>query len=157
MLEIIPMTEEHLEGVLHVDKACFSIPWSKKDFLRELHENKLAIYRVALLDGEVVGYGGLWHVVTEGQITNIAVMPQHRRKGIADAFMQEFIKIAEEKEMIGITLEVRVSNIPAQKLYEKYGFAAEGMRKEYYPDTKEDAIIMWKYFPIYEGYDSRFN
>ncbi len=154
MLEIVPMLQQHLDGVLRVEEACFSIPWTRKDFERELNENKLAIYRIALLDGEVVGYAGLWHVVTEGHITNVAVLQEHRRKGIADALMQEMIKIAQEKEMIGITLEVRISNLGAQRLYTKYGFRPEGFRKGYYADTKEDAIIMWKYFPIYEGYDS---
>lgn len=154
MLEIVTMEPQHLDGVLRVEESCFSIPWSRKDFERELYENKLAIYKVALLDNEVVGYAGMWHVVTEGHITNIAVLEEHRRKGIADALMQEMIKVAEEKEMIGITLEVRMGNIGAQKLYTKYGFRPEGLRKGYYADTKEDAIIMWKYFPIYEDYDS---
>ncbi|NLK36529.1 MAG: ribosomal protein S18-alanine N-acetyltransferase [Epulopiscium sp.] len=154
MLEIVSMEQQHLDGVLRVEESCFSIPWSRKDFERELYENKLAIYKVALLDNEVVGYAGMWHVVTEGHITNIAVLEEHRRKGIADALMQEMIKVAEEKEMIGITLEVRMGNVGAQKLYTKYGFRPEGLRKGYYADTKEDAIIMWKYFPIYEDYDS---
>ncbi|HIT86262.1 MAG TPA: ribosomal protein S18-alanine N-acetyltransferase [Candidatus Coprocola pullicola] len=150
MLEILPMTEEHIEQVLQVEEACFSIPWTREDFQREMKENKMAIYRIAVLDDKIVGYAGMWHVVTEGHITNVAVLEQYRRRGVAKALMEEIINIAQQKQMIGITLEVRISNIAAQKLYTKYGFRPEGFRKNYYQDTKEDAVIMWKYFPIFE-------
>ncbi len=146
MLEILPMTKEHIEQVLRVEEACFSIPWTREDFQREMTENKMAIYRIAVLDGNVVGYAGMWHVVTEGHITNVAVLEEYRKKGVADALMREMIDIAKQKQMIGITLEVRVGNLPAQKLYTKHGFRPEGFRKNYYQDTKEDAVIMWKYF-----------
>ena len=150
MLEILPMTEEHIEQVLQVEEACFSIPWTREDFQREMKENKMAIYRIAVLDDKIVGYAGMWHVVTVGNITNVAVLEQYRRRGVAKALMEEIINIAQQKQMIGITLEVRISNIAAQKLYTKYGFRPEGFRKNYYQDTKEDAVIMWKYFPIFE-------
>ena len=150
MLEILPMTEEHIEQVLQVEEACFSIPWTREDFQREMKENKMAIYRIAVLDDKIVGYAGMWHVVTEGHITNVAVLEQYRRRGVAKALMEEILNIAQQKQMIGITLEVRISNIAAQKLYTKYGFRPEGFRKNYYQDTKEDAVIMWKYFPIFE-------
>lgn len=152
MIEIVPMTGEHLEQVLQVEEACFTTPWTRADFQRELNENTMAIYRVALSSGNVVGYAGMWHVVNEGHITNVAVLHDYRRQGIGDALMQAFIDIAIAREMIGITLEVRMNNTAAQKLYAKYGFRAEGIRKNYYPDTKEDAVIMWKYFPFYENY-----
>ena len=98
-------------------------------------------------DGErIVGYAGMWHVVTEGQITNVAVMDEYRNRKVGSALMEALIKTAEEREMIGITLEVKISNYPAQKLYSKYGFKPEGFRKNYYKDTNEDAIVMWKYF-----------
>lgn len=153
MLNIIPMTGEHITDIVEIEETCFSIPWSKKDFEREIYENKMAVYRVAVLDGIIVGYVGMWHVVNEGHITNVAVLPDYRRQGIGDALIAEMISIAVEKEMIGITLEVRMGNTAAQKLYTKYGFRPEGFRKNYYADTHEDAIIMWKYFPNYEGYD----
>ena len=150
MLEILPMTEEHIEQVLQVEEACFSIPWTREDFQREMKENKMAIYRIAVLDDKIVGYAGMWHVVTEGHITNVAVLEQYRRRGVAKALMEEIINIAQQKQMIGITLEVRISNIAAQKLYTKSCFRPEGFRKNYYQDTQEDAVIMWKYFPIFE-------
>lgn len=153
MLEILPMTKEHIEAVLHIEESCFAIPWTKAAFEREMTQNQFAIYRIAVLDEKIIGYAGMWHIVTEGHITNVAVLPEYRRQGIGNALIEEMIAIAEQKEMIGITLEVRISNIAAQKLYTKYGFRPEGFRKNYYEDTKEDAIIMWKYFPIYENYE----
>ncbi len=153
MIEIIPMTEAHISGVVLVEEATFSIPWTRADFEREVRENRMAIYYVAVMDGRVVGYAGMWHVVTEGHITNVAVLEEARGKGIGAMLMERLIETAIEKEMIGITLEVRMGNAPAQGLYHKYGFRAEGIRKNYYPDTHEDAVIMWKYFPFYEAYE----
>lgn len=153
MVEILEMKEEHIDEVLAVEEICFHIPWTRADFQREINENKMAIYRVAVVNGKIVGYAGMWHVVNEGQITNVAVLPEYRRYGIGNAIMEEFIKIAQNYEMIGITLEVKISNLPAQKLYTKFGFKPEGFRKNYYKDTNEDAIIMWKYFENYEEYD----
>ena len=153
MIEIIPMEEAHIDGVLAVEEATFSIPWTRADFMREVRENKLAISYIARLDGKIVGYAGMWHVITEGHITNVAVLEEVRGQGIGAMLMEKLIAVALEKEMIGITLEVRIGNAPAQGLYHKYGFRAEGIRKNYYPDTHEDAVIMWKYFPFYEDYD----
>ena len=150
MIEIIPMTLDHIDGVLKIEESSFNIQWTEDDFLRELTQNKTAIYIVAVLDGEIVGYAGLWHVVNEGQITNVAVLPEYRRLGIGEKLMQEFFEIASELNMMGITLEVKISNYAAQKLYTKHGFKPEGFRKNYYKDTNEDAVIMWKYFDVNE-------
>jgi len=152
MVEIMAMKAEHIDDVLEIEETCFHIPWTRADFKREINDNKMAIYRVAVVDGKIVGYAGMWHVVNEGQITNVAVLPEYRRQGIGDAIMVEFIKIAQEREMIGITLEVKISNLSAQKLYTKFGFRPEGFRKNYYKDTNEDAVIMWKYFENYEDH-----
>ena len=146
MIEIIPMTEEHIDGVVALEEATFSIPWTRADFEREVKENSMAIYYVAVMDGKIIGYAGMWHVITEGHITNVGVLEEVRGKGVGSMLMEKLIEIAVEKKMFGITLEVRMGNTPAQALYHKYGFKAEGIRKNYYPDTKEDAIIMWKYF-----------
>lgn len=150
MIEIIPMTEAHLDGVTELEEATFSTPWSYADFEREVKENALAIYYVAVEDGKVIGYAGMWHVVTEGHITNVGVLEEARGKGIGSMLMEKLIEVALEKNMTGMTLEVRMGNAPAQALYHKYGFHAEGIRKNYYADTKEDAIIMWRFFPVYE-------
>ncbi|MBQ7103117.1 MAG: ribosomal protein S18-alanine N-acetyltransferase [Anaerotignum sp.] len=146
MIEIVPMTEEHLDGVTALEEATFSIPWPRSEFEREIKENNMAIYYVAVEDGRVIGYAGMWHVVVEGHITNVGVLEEARCRGVGSMLMEKLIEIAVEKQMFGMTLEVRMGNAPAQALYHKYGFKAEGIRKNYYPDTKEDAIIMWKYF-----------
>ena len=145
MIHILKMTTEHIKEVHKIEEDCFSIPWSEKSFYDELTKNKMAIYIVAKEDDEIVGYGGMWHVINEGHITNIAVKKQHRKKGIGTKIINALIDIAKEKEMIGITLEVRVSNDIAKSLYKKSGFIIEGIRKEYYDDNKEDAIVMWKH------------
>ncbi len=151
MFEIIPMTQAHIDGVLTVEEATFSIPWTRQDFEREINENNMAIYYVVVSDGQIVGYAGMWHVITEGHITNVAVLEAYRKQGIGDALMHKLEEVAKQKEMIGITLEVRINNVAAQKLYHKHGYRPEGLRKNYYPDTHEDAVIMWKYFTSYEA------
>ena len=153
MIEIVPMREDHIDSLMELEQATFAIPWTRQDFEREVKENQMAIYYVAILDGKLVGYAGMWHVITEGHITNVAVLEEARGKGIGSMLMEKLIEVGMEKEMIGITLEVRKSNKTAQSLYRKYGFQTEGFRKNYYPDTHEDALIMWKYFPFYENYE----
>lgn len=150
-MKITKMGNEHIEGVLNVENSCFHIPWTKQDFIREINENKMAVYFVALDETEkVVGYAGMWHVVNEGHITNVAVLEECRGRGIGRLLLEALFDVAREREMIGITLEVKISNAPAQKLYTGLGFKPEGIRKRYYADTGEDAVIMWKYFENYE-------
>jgi len=100
---------------------------------------------VAEVDNKIVGYGGFWVVVDEGHITNIAVHPEYRSKGIGSKIMEGLIELAKKNGIISMTLEVRESNIVAQHLYAKFGFRPLGRRKGYYQDNNEDAIIMWKY------------
>jgi ribosomal-protein-alanine N-acetyltransferase len=139
------MRQKHIDAVHAVETASFSIPWPRSSFESEL-KNGVAIYFVAIDDktGDVVGYAGMWSVVTEGHITNIAVKPERRREGVGAALLRECLKTAREKDMIGVTLEVRVGNSAATRLYANHGFKVEGIRKNYYYDTKEDAFIMWK-------------
>ena len=144
MFEIKSMTKAHLDEIVEIEKSCFEIPWSKKSFEDELDKKYMAIYLVALENEKVVGYGGMWHIINEGHITNIAIHKDYRKKGIGSKIVSKLIEIAKEKEMIGITLEVRKSNEIAINLYKKQGFLLEGIRKEYY-ENKEDALIMWKY------------
>ena len=144
-IEIKEMKIEHLDGVMVVENLSFKIPWSRNSFLEELTTNDLAIYIVAISDEQVIGYGGLWRVFDEGHITNIAVHPEFRRCGAASKIMDEILDLCGKNDIKSITLEVRKSNIAAQNLYKKYGFTIEGMRKKYYADTGEDALIMWRY------------
>ena len=148
MIKIVKAEKSHIAGIFKVETECFSTPWSKASFEKEIKTNKFAVYFVAIDDvtDEIAGYGGMWRVINEGHITNIAVSEKYRRQGVAIKIIDEFEKFAVENDMIGLTLEVRRGNQPAMSLYRKMGFKIEGIRPEYYSDTKEDAIIMWKYF-----------
>ena len=145
-IKIKKMGMEHLDEVFEIEKNSFSSPWSKESLKKDLTENKHAVYLVALNDNKVVGYAGMWHIVNEGHITNVAVCENHRRMGIGGKIVAELINLAKGLEMAGITLEVRINNLAAQRMYTKFGFRPEGFRKNYYTDTGEDAVIMWKWF-----------
>ncbi len=130
------------KAIAEIEKQCFSMPWSEAEILREIEQNEPAHYFVAD-NKSIVGYVGVWYIAGEGHITNVAVAEEHRRCGIADMLIEALIKNSEARAVEALTLEVRKSNLPAQKLYKKHGFACEGVRKNYY-DGKEDAIIMWR-------------
>ena len=144
MYKIVPMEKEHIESVFGLEKMCFAHPWVKGAFENEM-ENKNAYYFVAL-DGQnqILGYGGFWCVWGEGQITNIAVHPEKRRMHIGETLLDSIIKKAEDLKAEVLTLEVRVSNMAAQSLYEKKGFEKVGVRKRYYTDNGEDAFLMFR-------------
>lgn len=122
-----------------LDKECFSVPWSEESFIEET-ENPVATYFLAKIDGKIVGYCGVWLVYGEGQITNIAVLPEYRNKKIASALLEKVM--AHCKEADKIILEVRESNIPAISLYEKFGFVKAGIRKNFYHSPVENGITM---------------
>ena len=143
-IEVREMRYEDLDGVMEIENACFSVPWTRESMQGELF-SLMKYYYVALIDDKIAGYGGMWHVVTEGHITNIAVSPQFRRRGAGSAIVERLMQTAKEQEMLGVTLEVRVSNEAAKKLYEKHGFVVTGERKKYYTDNNEDAFLMWNY------------
>lgn len=142
-VEIVPMTGEDIKSVYDVECKSFITPWSLESFTSEIYNNNMAKYLVAKIDGKVVGYGGMWIILDEGHITNIAVHPDHRGKKIGDALVKALINLAGENDVKRMTLEVRPSNWTAINLYKKYGFKEAGVRKGYYQDTGEDAIIMW--------------
>lgn len=140
---ITQMTEDNVSEVAALDKKCFAVPWSEKSFRDEL-QNRLAVYFTAQKDGKCIGYAGFWNVSGEGGITNIAVLPEYRRKGIGSALLRELIKAACTLGLDLLTLEVRKSNFQAQGLYKGFGFDIIGERKRYYRDNGEDAFIMTK-------------
>lgn len=141
-LTIEEMKENDIDGVFEVEKNCFEDYWSKDSFKKEL-SNNLAKYLVAKIDNKVVGYVGIWFVVDEGHITNVAVHEDYRGQKIGDQLIKELVQVCKNNKIISMTLEVRASNVVAQNLYKKYGFKMAGIRKEYYSNNKEDAIIMW--------------
>lgn len=132
------------EAMAELDHLCFTVPWSRQAFEQELSANEAAFYLVATLADEIIGYAGLWAVWDEGHITNIAVHPAHRRKGLGEMLLAELIRIAEVNGIESHTLEVRASNEAAIGLYKKLGFEIMGKRKGYYPDNHEDALILWR-------------
>ena len=139
------MKPEDVGDLAKMDKKCFAVPWSEKSFMEEA-ENKLAVYFIAKENNMCVGYAGYWNVAGEGGITNVAVLPEYRRKGVGSALISKMIKSAYAKKLSLLTLEVRKSNEAAQGLYKKYGFDIIGERKRYYSDNGEDAWIMTKTF-----------
>lgn len=143
-LIIRDMKESDLDRIMEIEEKTFNPPWSREAFLLELTKNLLAKYIVAEVDGLVVGYGGIWLIIDEGHVTNIAVDEKYRGKGIGSKILEGLIQLCADRNMIAMTLEVRKSNEVAQALYKKYGFKEYGIRKGYYQDNNEDAIIMWK-------------
>ena len=139
------MNESHANGVYELSKECFAIPWTLESINNELN-NPLAKYVIAqdLSTGKVVGFVGVWIIAGEGDITNIAVSSKYRKLGIASNLLIKLFDVCKTFNCEDITLEVRASNIPAQNLYKKFNFKEEGIRKGYYSDNGEDAIIMWK-------------
>jgi [ribosomal protein S18]-alanine N-acetyltransferase len=144
LAEIVTMTLEHIDGVMAVEKLSFTIPWSKNAFIEEITGNKFSRYVTAITENSVIGYAGMWKVFDEGHITNVAVHPEFRGSGVGSMLIEKLLEIAEKEEIKSLTLEVRKSNQAALCLYKKFGFEVEGVRKAYYADNGEDAIIMWK-------------
>ncbi len=142
--EIRPMQTRDLIAVWEIEKLCFSIPWTKNAFLIEIADNRCARYFAAHIDEKVIGYGGMWLMIDEAHITNIAVHPSYRKMGVGYSILKAMIYEALRNGADKMTLEVRVSNRKALNLYSRVGFRAEGVRKRYYSDNNEDALIMWK-------------
>ena len=139
---IEPMRLDDLDAVHRIELASFSSPWPPNAYRSELETNRLASYLVARVDGEIVAYGGMWLMVDEAHITTFAVHPAWRRQKIGERLLLAFLDVAAARQAREATLEVRLSNISARRLYEKYGFRPVGLRPRYYSDDGEDALIM---------------
>jgi len=135
--------EKDVDELTDLDKACFSRPWSRDAFRRELTKNPLAFYLAAEREGKIRGYAGLWLICDEGHITNVAVHPDFRRHHVASGLMTAMINSGFTENVCRYTLEVRKSNSSAQELYRKFGFREAGLRPGYYGDNGEAALIMW--------------
>jgi ribosomal-protein-alanine N-acetyltransferase len=136
------MTLADLEAVHAIERASFSVPWPDEAYRNELLTNRLASYVVARAGETIVGFGGLWVMVDEAHITTFAVDPRWRRRGVGEWMLLALLDRATERHAREATLEVRLSNMPARRLYEKYGFRPVGIRPRYYSDNGEDALIM---------------
>ncbi|HEV8229163.1 MAG TPA: ribosomal protein S18-alanine N-acetyltransferase [Candidatus Limnocylindria bacterium] len=137
------MTLDDIAAVQDVERASFPVPWPANAFRHELSQNKNARYIVAREGDRIVGYAGLWLALDEAHITTFAVIPERRRRRIGERMLVRLFDMAGDLKAEWLTLEVRASNFPAQRLYEKYGFRPAGIRRRYYSDNNEDAIIMW--------------
>ncbi|WCK55000.1 ribosomal protein S18-alanine N-acetyltransferase [Aneurinibacillus sp. Ricciae_BoGa-3] len=137
------MESRDLEQVYELEVLSFTIPWSYESFYNELHTNLFAQYKVVEYEGMVIGYAGMWLVIDEAHVTNVAIHPDFRGHHLGERLMREMMLFARRQGAQAMTLEVRKSNTVAQNLYQKLGFEAGGVRRGYYTDNNEDAIIMW--------------
>ncbi|WP_404447312.1 ribosomal protein S18-alanine N-acetyltransferase [Sutcliffiella horikoshii] len=143
LIGISKMTVYDIEGVHRVELQSFATPWTKDAFYYELTNNPYAHYLVMKEDERVIGYCGIWIVMGEAQITNIAVDPACRGRKLGDLLLGKAMEYCKMVGTTTVSLEVRVSNIVAQALYRKHGFQNGGIRKKYYVDNNEDALVMW--------------
>ena len=141
-VNIRPFEARHVDAVAQIEQESFRDPWSKNAYEDEL-KNPLAHYVIAEADGQAVGYAGFWHIMDEGHVTNVAVKKSFRGQGIGKMLMRALLDEVKKEQIEAVTLEVRVSNTPAIRLYEKMGFVSVGVRPGYYPDG-EGAMIMWR-------------
>lgn len=137
------MELDDVDEAMKVDAASFSSPWPKEIFEQEIEKNDHAHYFVAVLDQVIIGYVGLWIIMDDAQITNIAIHPKYRGKKLGEKLFQFSCQHALYMGVKRLSLEVRVSNTIAQKMYRKFGLIPGGIRKNYYTDNGEDAVIMW--------------
>ena len=154
-ITILPMIKEDIEAVVKIEEDAYGKHhWAKSSFYDEMSNNLAKYYSAKTKGGELVGYAGTWHIIDEGHITTIAVKKEYLRNHIGEALIQKIIDDCYKNNIKYLTLEVRVSNTPAIKLYEKYGFQSLGTRKAYYQDNNEDALIMWTENIFYDKFKS---
>lgn len=132
-----------IDQIVKIENESFTTPWSKESFENELMKNQFAHYTVLEDEKEVFGYCGVWIIVDEAHITNIALLPKYRGLKLGESLLRKVMDSAREKGAKTMTLEVRVTNDIAQSLYRKLGFQNGGLRKNYYTDNQEDALVMW--------------
>ncbi|WP_077624180.1 ribosomal protein S18-alanine N-acetyltransferase [Sediminibacillus massiliensis] len=137
------MRVEDIDRVMAVEAASFGTPWTKDIFYKEILENPYAIYFIMQEGKQIVGYCGLWVIFDEAQITNIAILPQCRGKKYGQTLFHFVLNQAVALGAATLSLEVRVSNITAQNMYKKFGLTPGGIRRNYYTDNGEDALVMW--------------
>lgn len=140
---ITPMRRRHLRSVLRIEQQVYPRPWSVGLFMGELALRSSRLYVVARVGTTVVGYAGMMFVVDDGHITTIAVDPAWQRLGIATRLLLCIVRQGVARDVKNMTLEVRMSNVGAQHLYRRFGFAPAGVRRGYYVENAEDALVMW--------------
>lgn len=142
-IELVPMRRRHVRDVIMIERRVYPRPWSAALFFSEMGQRKTRHYVCAMLGKTLIGYGGLMVHGDEGHITTIAVDPDHQSGGAGTRIMLDLVEEARERGARTVALEVRVANWPAQRLYAWFGFRPVGIRKNYYAETGEDALVMW--------------
>lgn len=156
-IKISEMTKDDIESVVKIEEEAYGKHhWAKSSFYDEMANNLAKYYTAKTPSGELVGYAGTWHIIDEGHITTIAVKKEFLRNHIGEAIIQRIIDDCYKNGVKYLTLEVRVSNTAAIKLYEKYGFQSLGTRKGYYQDNNEDALIMWTENIFYDKFKTKY-
>jgi [ribosomal protein S18]-alanine N-acetyltransferase len=142
-VRIVALRRRHLRSVVQIEEANYPRPWSSTIFLSEIAQRRSRRYTVATIGPLVVGFSGLMTVAEDGHITTLTVDPAWHRRSIGTVLLLDQARVAPSLGVRHLTLEVRASNTPAQLLYQRFGFAPVGVRRNYYPETGEDAIVMW--------------
>jgi ribosomal-protein-alanine N-acetyltransferase len=156
-IEITTMRRRHVRGVLKIEQEVYPRPWTMGLFLSELSQRTSRIYLVAKVGATVVGNAGLMLVGSDGHVTTIAVDPSWHRRGIGSRLLLELSRLGIAAGCTALTLEVRVSNEAAQSMYRQFGYAPAGVRKNYYTETNEDALIMWAHDVDLAPYETRLD
>ena len=146
IIKVILLNEEYIDELVELEKKCFSDPWTATMFVGDLQSEQTCYFGAFDENDNLVGYAGMWMSVDEGQITNVAIHPDYRRRGIAYFLVVNLIQICRRNKLSSITLEVRESNINAISLYKKLEFIKVGVRKNYYKNPNENALLMTKTF-----------
>jgi ribosomal-protein-alanine N-acetyltransferase len=157
VLEIVPMRRRDLKNVIAIERRIFPSPWSIGLYMSEIAQPATRAYYVAFVGSELVGYGGMMVVVGEAHVTNIGVAPEWQRHGIGRRLLLQLAREARQRSAQHLTLEVRVSNAGAQALYHEFGFVPAGIRKNYYAEVNEDALVMWAHDIDTETYRLRLD
>ena len=156
-ISIEKMTTSDIENVVAIEAEAYGEHhWSKSSFYDEMQNNLAKYYVAKTIEGEIIGYAGTWHIIDEAHITTIAVKKSHLRQHIGESLIVKIIEDCYLNKIKYLTLEVRVSNVPAINLYTKYGFNSLGTRKGYYQDNNEDALIMWTENIFYDKFKTKF-
>ena len=140
-----PMRRRHLPAVMRIEHGAHPRPWTIGIFNSELAQGEARYYAVLRAGGKVAGYGGLMFVADEAHVTNIAIAVASRRQGLGSKLLAHLVREAIRRRCVAMTLEVRMGNLAAQQLYRNFSFVSSGVRPNYYPETREDALIMWLY------------
>ena len=138
-------SEADIDDILRIESISFTNPWTREMYLSELEHRDVSFFYIARdAVGEAIGFCSCWLVLDEIHINNLAVLPEHRRSGVASALIEHVLKVGGARGAHRATLEVRRSNEPARKLYEKFGFAVTAVRRGYYTRPDEDALVLWR-------------